>query len=482
MYLLEKALERASQLGASYADVRKVSRRTQGLLVRNGSLERITNGNDEGYGIRVLVAGAWGFAASNIFTAEEVAKTAELAVEYAKAAKPFTKHEALIGETHGEAAYWKAPVHTDPFEVPIKDKVDLLVRASKAAMAVSPKVKLVMANLSFLHESKLFMSTEGARIEQEFTESGGSVSCTAIGDGDMQIRSYPGSFGGNFGQAGYEYVLEQDLEKGAVKAAEEAVALLTAEQCPSGEMTLILLPEQLALQIHESCGHPVELDRVFGTEAAYAGTSFLTTDKLGSGFRYGSDKVNLYQCSTTPKGLGTYAYDDEGVPSCRTALVEKGEFVGYLTGREWAGRIGQQSNATMRADGWSKTPMVRMTNVCLASGDETLESLIAGTEDGVMMTGIKSWSIDDTRVNFQFGCEIGWRIKGGKVTGLVKNPTYTGKTPEFWGSCDGVANESEWVLWGVPNCGKGEPMQVAHVGHGCAPARFRNVKVGVGKW
>lgn len=462
--------------------MRKVTRRSQGILVRNGSLERITEGLDEGYGIRVLVDGAWGFAASNILTEEEAVRTAETAVQYARAAKPFTKHDAAIGETSGDIANWRAPMEVDPFKVPIEEKVALLIRASKAAAEVSPKVKLVNANMNFLTESKLYMSTEGARIEQEFTESGASVAVTAIGDGDMQNRSYPGAFGGNFGQAGYEFVLKQELEKGAVRAAEEAVALLTAEQCPSGEMTLILLPEQLALQIHESCGHPVELDRVYGTEAAYAGTSFLTTEKLGSGFRYGSEKVNLYQCSSTPGGLGTYAYDDEGMPSCMTALVDKGEFVGYLTGREWASRLDQQSNAAMRADGWSRTPIVRMTNVCLAPGKETLESLIAGTEDGVMMTGIKSWSIDDRRVNFQFGCEIGWRIKGGKVTGLVKNPTYTGITPEFWGSCDGIAGEDEWVLWGVPNCGKGEPLQVAHVGHGCAPARFRNVKVGVGRW
>ncbi|HOA16253.1 MAG TPA: TldD/PmbA family protein, partial [Bacillota bacterium] len=469
-------------LGASYADARRVTRKTQGISVRNAALERITEGIDDGYGIRVLVDGAWGFAASNVITDEEAIRTAALAVEYAKAAKPFTKHSADIGESAGEAARWRAPMEKDPFKVPIKDKVDLLARASKAAMAVSPKVKLVTANMNFITESKVFVSTEGARIEQEFTESGASVTSTAVGDGDMQVRSYPGSFGGNFAQAGYEFVEAQKLEEGAVKAAEEAVALLTAEQCPSGNMTLILLPEQLALQIHESCGHPVELDRVYGTEAAYAGTSFLTTDKLGKGFKYGSEKVNLYQCSTAPGGLGTYAYDDEGMPSSQTPLVEKGEFVGYLMGREWAGRLGLTSNAAMRADGWSKTPIVRMTNVCLAPGDETLESLIAGTEDGVMMTGIKSWSIDDKRVNFQFGCEIGWRIKGGKVTGIVKNPTYTGSTTEFWGSCDGVAKQEEWVLWGVPNCGKGEPMQVAHVGHGCAPARFRNVKVGVGKW
>ena len=459
-----------------------MNRKTQGILVRDGALETISEGSDEGYGVRVLVDGAWGFAASNSMSEEDAAKTAELAVEYAKAARPMLKRKAEIGECRGEAAYWKAPIEVDPFAVPIGDKVGLLIKATLTAKGYSPKVRQAKATMDFITEKKLFMSTEGARIEQEFTESGAGVTVMALGDGDMQVRSYPGSFGGNFKQAGYEFVLAQRLEEGALKSTEEAVALLTAEQCPSGEMTLILLPEQLALQIHESCGHPVELDRVYGTEAAYAGTSFLTTDKLGSGFKYGSDCVDLYQCGITEGGLGTFAYDDEGMPSSRTPLVEKGEFVGYLMGREWAARLGLSSNAAMRADGWSRTPIVRMTNVCLAPGGETLEKLISGTKDGVMMDGIKSWSIDDRRVNFQFGCEIGWRIKDGRITGIVKNPTYTGSTPEFWGSCDGVASQDEWVLWGVPNCGKGEPMQVAHVGHGCAPARFRNVKVGVGRW
>lgn len=462
--------------------MRKVSRRTQGILVRNGALEKISEGTDEGFGIRVLADGAWGFAASNILTEEEAVKTAELAVGYAKAAARALKSPAKLEPKAGDAASWKAPVEEDPFEVPITEKVELLVKACEAARAVSESVRMVQANMNFLNERKLFMSTEGASIEQEFTESGASVTCTAVGNGDVQVRSYPGAFGGNFRQAGYEFVRAQNLVEGAGKAAEEAVALLSAEQCPSGNMTLILLPEQLALQIHESCGHPVELDRVFGTEAAYAGTSFLTVDKLGDGFRYGSEHVNLYQSGATPGGLGTYAYDDEGVPSTMTPLVEKGVFKGYLMGREWAGKLGLESNAAMRADGWSRNPIVRMTNVCLAPGNTTLEQLIASTEDGVMMNGIKSWSIDDRRVNFQFGCEIGWRIKGGRVIGIVKNPTYTGATPEFWGSCDGVAGEAEWLLWGVPNCGKGEPMQVAHVGHGCSPARFRNVKVGVGRW
>nr|MBP7165361.1 TldD/PmbA family protein [Bacillota bacterium] len=282
-------------------------------------------------------------------------------------------------------------------------------------------------------------------------------------------------------QAGYESVEEMDLAGNARRVGAEAQALLSAEQCPSGTTTLILGTNQLALQIHESCGHPTELDRVYGTEASFAGTSFLTVEKLGN-YRYGSNLVNLYADSRIPGGLGTFAYDDEGTPACHSYLVKNGMFVGYLMSRESAHDLGTVSNGAMRASGWDRMPIIRMTNICLEPGNDTLESLIAGTDDGVFMDGIKSWSIDDRRLNFQFGSEIGYRIRGGQLAEMVKNPTYTGITPEFWGSCDGIAGPDEWTLWGVPNCGKGEPLQIMRVGHGTSPARFRNVKVGVGRW
>jgi TldD protein len=253
--------------------------------------------------------------------------------------------------------------------------------------------------------------------------------------------------------------------------------------------TLILGPTQLALQVHESCGHPTELDRVFGSEAAYAGTSFLTPDKLGT-FRYGSPVVNLTADATLPGGLGTFRWDDEGVPAQRVPLVRDGLFVGYLTSRETAVRLAQirgwdvhgaRSGGAMRASGWNRIPLIRMTNISIEPGEWTFDDLIADTADGIYMETNRSWSIDDKRLNFQFGTEIGYEIKRGKRGRLLKNCTYTSLTPQFWGSCDAICNQDHWQVWGTPNCGKGQPSQIAHTGHGAAPARFRNVRVGVMK-
>jgi TldD protein len=294
----------------------------------------------------------------------------------------------------------------------------------------------------------------------------------------VQTRSYPNSFGRQAGTAGWEFIEGLQLAENAERVASEAVELLSAKQCPSGVTTLILDGTQLALQVHESCGHPIELDRVLGMEAAYAGTSFLTVDKLES-FRYGSELVNIVADATSPAGLGTFGYDDEGVPAQRTPIVRDGVFVGYMSSRETAPVIGQTSNGTMRADGWNHIPLIRMTNINLEPGTWTLDDLIADTDDGIMMAVNKSWSIDDKRLNFQFGTELAWEIKGGKKVALLKNATYTGITPEFWGGCDAICNRDHWQLWGTTNCGKGQPSQTMYVGHGVAPARFRGVRVGI---
>ncbi|MFB0545702.1 MAG: TldD/PmbA family protein, partial [Anaerolineae bacterium] len=322
--------------------------------------------------------------------------------------------------------------------------------------------------------------SEGSFIEQEIVESGGGLEATAVDGGEVQKRSYPNSFGRHQGTAGYEFIEAMDLAGHAERVGAEAVALLTAPQCPSMVTTLILGGAQLALQVHESCGHPIELDRVFGTEASYAGTSFLTTDKLGA-FRYGSEVVNITADATIPRGLGTFGYDDEGVKAQRTPIVRQGLFVGYLTSRETATLLGQTSNGAMRADGWNRIPLIRMTNINLEPGEWDFEDLLADTDEGIYMEMNKSWSIDDKRLNFQFGTEVAYEIKGGELGQLYKNATYTGLTPQFWGSCDAVCDERHWQVWGTPNCGKGQPSQTAHVGHGTAPARFRNVRVGVMK-
>jgi TldD protein len=234
------------------------------------------------------------------------------------------------------------------------------------------------------------------------------------------------------------------------------------------------------LQIHESCGHPTELDRVFGTEAAFAGRSFLTTEKRNQ-LRYGSDIVNLTADSVRPTGLGTFGWDDEGVPASSCPLVRNGLFEGYLMSRETAATLGLSSNGCMRAEGWNRIPLIRMTNVSLEPGNWNLDDIIADTDDGIWMETNRSWSIDDMRLNFQFGTEIGYEIKNGKRGRLLRNCTYGGMTPEFWNSCDAIANANHWKIWGTPNCGKGEPMQMMGTGHGASPARFRNVRIGVAR-
>jgi len=237
------------------------------------------------------------------------------------------------------------------------------------------------------------------------------------------------------------------------------------------------------MQVHESCGHPSELDRVYGTEASYAGTSFLTTDKLDEGFRYGSDLIDIVADATAPGGMGTFGWDDEGVAAQAVPLVRNGIFSGYLTSRETAPRIGRQSGGAMRADGWNRIPLIRMTNInLLPKPGMSLDDIVADTDDGLYLASNRSWSIDDRRLNFQFATEVAYEIKGGKKGRLFKNPTYTGITYEFWRSCDAVGDESSYVMLGTPNCGKGEPGQGAHVGHACSGARFRDVQVGVGKW
>ena len=479
--ILEMALDRARAAGASYADARSLRQADEGLTVRNGQVEQARSGMSYGLGVRVLVDGQWGYAAGSVVSEAEAARLAGLAVEIARASSAVRKREVRLAPVPPAVDTWESPCRIDPWSVPTSRKVDLLREACGAAQSGGSDVRVAMAYMRAIREVKNFASTEGARITQTSTITSAGVRAVAVGAGEMQVRSYPGTFDGNVRQAGYESVEEMDLAGNARRVGAEAQALLSAEQCPSGTTTLILGTNQLALQIHESCGHPTELDRVYGTEASFAGTSFLTVEKLGN-YRYGSNLVNLYADSRIPGGLGTFAYDDEGTPACHSYLVKNGMFVGYLMSRESAHDLGTVSNGAMRASGWDRMPIIRMTNICLEPGNDTLESLIAGTDDGVFMDGIKSWSIDDRRLNFQFGSEIGYRIRGGQLAEMVKNPTYTGITPEFWGSCDGIAGPDEWTLWGVPNCGKGEPLQIMRVGHGTSPARFRNVKVGVGRW
>jgi len=315
-------------------------------------------------------------------------------------------------------------------------------------------------------------------VEQELCETGCGIGATAVGHGEVQNRSYPNSFRHQTTR-GFEFVTGLDLPGNARRVGEEAVSLLTAKQCPQDiTTTLILDSSQLALQIHESCGHPIELDRVYGTELDFAGGSFLRPDELGQ-LRYGSELVNIYADATVPGALGTFGYDDEGVPARRAPIVRDGLLVGYLTDRQYAQRLGVSDMGAARADGWNRAPLVRMTNISVEPGAWTFDDLIADTDDGIYMETNRSWSIDDQRLNFQFGTEVAYEIKGGQRGALLKNATYTGVTPRFWGSMDAICDRGHYVMWGLPNCGKGRPGQVMHTGHGAAPARFRNVRVGV---
>jgi len=480
----ERALDVAQGKGATYADIRIVRRENQNITVKNGIVQTLSLDDDFGFGVRVIAEGAWGFASSNRLTEEEIDRIAAQAVTIAKASALTKEADVQIGPAEIHVDTYKTPMEIDPFEVSLEDKIDVLLAADKEARAVKG-LAIAQGTMGFLRETKTFASSEGSFIEQTLVESGLGITVRAVAEGEMQQRSYPNSFGRHQGTAGYEFIKKWDLPGNARQAAEEAVALLSAPQCPSKTTSVILDGPQLALQVHESCGHPIELDRVYGTEAAYAGTSFLTPDKFGT-FRYGSDIVNIVADAVTPTGLGTYGYDDEGVPGQTTDIIKNGMFVGYLTSRETANHLRkthpyapERSNGTMRADGWNRVPIIRMNNVSLKPGEPTLDELIADTDDGIYMLTNKSWSIDDKRLNFQFGTELAYEIKNGKLGQMVKNATYTGITPQFWGGCDAVCNADHWNVWGTPNCGKGQPGQTAHTGHGTAPARFRNVQVGL---
>jgi TldD protein len=480
--LSDRALDTAAHLGASYADVRVVHRRDESIAVKSGRVEGVASGESEGFGVRVLVDGAWGFASSSTLTAAEADRIARDAVRIAKASATALRDRVVLDDRPPAHGTYETPVQEDPFGVPLETKIGDLLAADEAARGVQG-IAFTEARYDAQRETRTFGATDGSWTEQTITHVGAGIEANAIDGDEHQRRSYPDADGGPFQSAGYEYVRGLDLVGRAAPLADEAVALLSAEQCPSGTFTVILDPTQLYMQIHESCGHPTELDRVFGTEASYAGTSFLTTDKLDEGFRYGSDLVQIVADATAPRGMGTFGWDDEGVAAQRIDLVKDGIFVGYLSSRETAPRIGRRSGGAMRADGWNRIPLIRMTNVnLLPRPGMTLDDIVADTDDGLYLASNRSWSIDDRRLNFQFATEIAWEVKNGRKGRLFKNPTYTGITYEFWRGMDAVGDESSYVMMGTPNCGKGEPGQGGHVGHACSGARFRNVKVGVGKW
>ncbi len=476
----ERALDTALARGATYVDVRVMDVRQRYLSTKNGQAAQARDSQSFGLGARVVASGAWGFAATDDLAPDSIDRVAARAVEVARASAFAKRRDVVLAPEAKFVDRWESSCRIDPFAIPVSACLELMLKVDAELRRVTG-ITLAEATMDFRRIDQLFVSSLGSEIRQLKTETGAGFAATSFAGEEIQKRSYPTSFGGQYQNRGYELVEELDLLGNAPRVAEEAAALHQCPQCTPGVKDIILGSGQLALQIHESIGHPIELDRVLGDEANYAGMSFLTLEKLGA-LRYASGIVNVVADATPAHGpgLGTFAYDDEGVPAQSTPIIKEGLFVGYLTSRESAAAIGQtHSNGTMRADSWNRLPLIRMTNVSLLAGDWKLDDLIADTDDGVYMETNRSWSIDDRRYNFQFGTEIGWEIKDGKKTRMLKNPSYGGITTEFWNSCDAICGPDYWTLWGIPNCGKGQPMQAMGTGHGAAPARFRKVKVGV---
>jgi TldD protein len=473
----EHAIDAAVGAGAEYADVRVVVRRAQNVSTKNGEVDAVSDAENEGLGVRVLVDGAWGFAADPRLSDAGARDAALRAVAFARASAGRARRRVELLPAPAEVGEYRTPTERDPLEVPLEEKIDLCLRAESGMRR--PDVKITEAAVRALREARTFRSSEGAHVRQQVVECGGGIDALAVGDdGRVQVRSYPSAHGGSSAQGGWEYVERLALTDEAPRVGEEAAALLRADPCPASTTTVVLDAEQMELQLHESVGHPTELDRVYGSEAAYAGTSFLKPEDLGD-FRYGSERMNVVADPTTPLGLGTFGYDDEGVPARKQRIVEAGILTGFLGSRETAARIGHDVGGSMRADGWNRMPLVRMTNLHLEPGEGSFEDLLADVDEGIFLCTNKSWSIDDKRLNFQFGTQIAWEIRRGKVGRMLRDATYMGVTPEFWGGLDTVAGPGEWRLHGLTNCGKGQPGQHAHVSHGTAPARFRNVRVGV---
>jgi TldD protein len=477
--LAKRALEVAKALGATYADVRIVQSVSERIETKDLTVAEFNRGSSAGIAIRVL-SGGWGFASTQRFSKAAVEQAARRAVNAAKASARCLDKPIELAPEPAYHATWVSPHLIDPFTVSDDEKIAVLMNSARTMLSVKG-VTLARGMLSFTREHKLFVSSHGSVIDQTFIRTGCAIDATARSNNDQQKRSYPNSFG-QFENAGWEMVQRWNLPGNAQRIGQEAVQLLSAPQCPAGVFDVIIGSSQLGLQIHESCGHPSELDRALGHEANFAGRSFLVPDKLHN-LQYGSPIVNLVADATAHSALGGFAFDDDGVAAQCVDLVKNGIFTGYLSSRDTAPLIGlTRSGGCMRSESWNRQPIIRMTNISLRPGTAgSLEDLIATTKDGILMECNKSWSIDDRRYNFQFGMEIGWLIKDGKIVSMLKNPSYSGITTEFWNSCDAICGAQEYVEWGVPNCGKGQPMQTMWTGHGASPARFRGVKVGMAR-
>jgi TldD protein len=471
--LMDKAHGRCA-----YAEARHVARLEEALAVRAGDVEDFAATSAEGIGVRVRVGGGWGFAATRDVTVAgaEAALAEALAIAEAQPAGPATP----LAPVECGRGHWASPHRVDPFDVSLEDKLAHLLAAEAAMRTGDERIVRTIAAMRAWRERKAFASTDGAACTQDLVATGAGIAAWATDGTELQTRSYPLAHGGLFAAAGWEHVLALDLQGHAPRVTDEALQLLRAPDCPEGVTSIVLDGEQLALQIHESIGHALELDRMLFHEASYAGTSWVRPEDLG-GLHYGSELLNVTADATLAGALGSFGWDDEGVAASRYALIDDGVLRAALSNRESAAAIGlDRSGGCARADGFARQPIVRMTNVSIEpGGGGSLEDLVADTDEGLYLETNRSWSIDDRRLQFHFGTEIAREIRGGRLGRLYRNASYAGVTPQFWGSLDAVCGRGEWRLWGLTNCGKGEPGQVMAVSHGAAPARFRGVQVGV---
>lgn len=486
--LADIALNAAKMGGASYADIRISRHRSQNIETREDHVEQLAQSESFGFGVRVLVDGTWGFAASHKLTRENVAEVTRRALGVARVNRAAQLRPVQLAAVEAHVDHWQSPIVKNPFKIPIEKKIDLLLKINAEALKVRG-AKYCSSFMLFLNEEKYFASTEGSTIEQDIFRSWPSFTVTAVDSatGEFETRTVDVEPMG----LGYEHVEESKLLEQAPRMAEEAVRKLTAKPVEPGKRDIVLHPSNLWLTIHESVGHPTELDRALGYEANFAGTSFLTPDKLGR-FQFGSPIVNLKADKTVRGGLATCGYDDDGVRTMEWPLIERGVFVDYQTIREqvqWPEyRKARQaaglpevnrSYGCSYADSWSSLAFQRMPNVHLEAGPAplSLEQLIEDTEDGIYIVGDSSYSIDQQRYNFQFSGQAFYEIKKGKLGDMLRDVAYQATTQDFWNSCDAVCDARYWQLGGSYYDGKGEPGQSNAVSHGCAPARFRKVNI-----
>jgi len=480
--LANLAIQQLRQTGCEYGEIRLCRYRTQTLMARDRSLTTLCDNISSGYGIRVLLNGAWGFAASHEKSPEALTRTLNLAVEIAKGTHLTQQQPVRLAPVKAYQDTYTTPIQINPFEIPLTDKANLLLSLNEQLLGYESRgVKKAFSFLRFSQEDKTFASTEGSQIQQTIYRSHPGFGCMAIANNDAQTRSYerpPLNIG-------YEHIQPDDLFAQVERVAEEALEKVHAEPAPARDRaTLILKPSNLYLTIHESVGHPTELDRVFGYEANFAGTSFATTDQLGE-LRYAAPWVNFKADRTQAGGRSTVGYDDEGVKAQSWYVVKDGVLVDYLSDRETAHRLGRTtSNGSSFADSWSSVPMVRIPNLGLEPGEAggshtaSLEEMIADTKDGILIDGVGSFSIDQQRRNFQFGGDAFWRVKDGKIAAMVKDLTYHSMTTDFWQKVDALGGADEWEQCGTNICGKGEPIQIAQMTHGCVPVRVQDIEIG----